>query len=91
MTTVLETILRMADAGESVDIIATAVGLKPGRVYMLLREHRPERRRKRRRTSDIPRQVLILHSTGIKPRRIAFLLGVTRAYIYRVLGEVESS
>jgi len=84
----LDQFLALADAGATVPQLCAASGLKPTRVYALLREHRPGRPRKpRRRTSDVPMKIRGLVATGIKPTRVAFLLGITPAYVYKVLGE----
>lgn len=87
----LNTILRLADAGVLVATIAAAVALTPGRVYALLRVHRPDRQRTPRPcTSDKPRAIRGLAGEGIRPARIAALLGVRRQYVYRVLGEARA-
>ncbi len=77
-------ILTMADAGESVEAIAAACDLTRGRVYTILRKHRPGRSRQpRRRTSSKPDQVRALCKMGTPVKRAAELLGVTRQYAYR--------
>lgn len=84
----LPTILQLADAGTSVADIAAAVDLTPGRVYGILRTERPDRTRSpRTRTSKVPNKVRALAAKGTKPARIAFVLGCSRAYVYRILGE----
>jgi predicted transcriptional regulator len=86
MTTTLDKILKRHDKGESVATIADALSVSPGWVYALLREHRPKRERKARRTtSDFPRMIAGLHKQGLKPARIAVALGISRAYVYRHL------
>lgn len=79
-------ILRLADRDTSVSDIADHLALTPGRVYTVLRQHRPDRPRKsRRETSELRPKILGLHDRGIKPSRIAFLLECSRAYVYRIL------
>lgn len=81
-------ILSRADAGETVAAIAAGADVTAGRVYAVLRKHRPNRARKLRvRTSRIPDQIRALDAIGTKPARIAFLLDVRRQYVYRILGE----
>ena len=54
--------------------------------YSILRRHRPDRPRKmRRRTSDMPYKICTLAARGIAPQRIAILMDVSRAYVYKVL------
>lgn len=82
----LATILSCADNGAHVEQIATALGVSTGYIYGVLREHRPTRTRKpRERTSDVPRMIAALAAEGHKPHRIAVMLGITRAYVYRHL------
>jgi hypothetical protein len=84
----LEDILARADAGESVVQIAATVEKSAGHVYAVLREHRPDRPRKAREaTSDIPRMIRGLSDGGMLPRRIAAVLGCSRAYVYRCLSD----
>lgn len=81
-------ILSLSDAGHPPDAIAHSLALSPTTVYAVLREHRPARPRKvRARTSDLPYRIRGLRGCGIKPARIAVLLGCSRAYVYRILGE----
>lgn len=80
-------ILQRHDAGELVAAIATAESCSQGYVYGVLREHRPKRKRKPRKcTSDKPAQIRGLAAT-MKPPRIAVVLGISEAYVYRVLSE----
>jgi len=82
----LATILRIADAGGTVEAMCAASGYKPTRVYAILREQRPDRpRQRRRRTSGIPDKVRGLTAQGIQPARVAFLLGISSAYVYMIL------
>lgn len=83
----LSQILSLADAGETVAAICIQTGLRPSRVYQLLRLHRPHRKRKRQPPPDSKVPVIRgLDGAGVPPKRIAALLGVSRAYVYRVLG-----
>jgi DNA invertase Pin-like site-specific DNA recombinase len=67
-------------------VVARALGVSVGTVYAALRAERPDRQRKARpRTSDLPYRIRGLAANGIKPRRIAELLEVSRTYTYRVL------
>jgi DNA invertase Pin-like site-specific DNA recombinase len=87
----IETILRLSDSGMPVAAIAEAAQLTQRRVYAILRENRPNRSRTpRKRTSDKPREILGLYERNINPAQIALVLGVTRSYVYRVLGEAHA-
>ena len=88
----LPTFLRLVDEGATVDALKAATGLQESRVYGLLRKHRPDRpRQKRRETSDKPRIVrgLAGEPYRIKPQRIAFLLDIAPAYVYKILGNQQ--
>lgn len=81
----LDEILKRSDRDESVASIAVATGKSPGWIYKVLREHRPNRPRKPRKvTSDLPETIRALASEH-KPSSIARRLGVSRAYVYKVL------
>lgn len=85
-------ILRLADAGEAVDAIAAHpdVGVTIGRVYAILRKHRPDRpRHARRRTSEKRPMIIGLLAQGIKPPRVAELAQVERQYVYRIMSELK--
>lgn len=82
----LARVLELADSDKPVAEIAADVKLTQGRVYAVLREHRPDRKRSPRPcTSDLPAKIKILFAEKIKPARIAVLLDVSRAYVYRHL------
>lgn len=84
----LEPILERHDRGEHAAQIADAVGVTAGYVYGILRDHRPQRKRKPRRpTSTKPAEIAALAATGATAARIAELLGVTKAYVYRHLAK----
>lgn len=86
MTTTLDKILTRADRGEPVTKIADALSLSPGYIYGVLRAERPKRQRKARETtSDMPRMIRGLQRAGLKPARIAVVLGITRQYVSKVL------
>jgi hypothetical protein len=86
MNPIVTKILKLADRGQSASDIAVTVSKSPGYVYSVLREHRPDRQRKAHKTrSDNPRMIAGLHDQGIKPARIAVVLGVSRAYTYSEL------
>lgn len=86
MTTPFAAILELSDAGQHPAQIAAALPVSLGHVYATLREHRPDRPRKQRRaTSDLPRMVRGLDAQGITVERIAVLLAITPAYVYRIL------
>lgn len=90
----LSKLLRLADKAPplSVEQIAAACDLSAGRVYAILREHRPDRARKpRRQTSVVPAKVRALHKRGTGAARIAALLGVKRQYVYRILAAGETT
>lgn len=84
-------ILSLSDSGEHPQAIALALTLPAGRVYAVLRQHRPKRTRKPRVcTSDVPEKVRGLRFVcGYEPPRIAALLDVSRAYVYRILAEAQ--
>lgn len=85
MSTLTEILVR-SDNGEHPGEIAEALDVTPGRVYAVLRQHRPNRKRKpRRRTSEKPAQIRALAAKGIKQGRIADLLDVTRQYVSKEL------
>jgi hypothetical protein len=88
----LTNILAAADAGEPVASIAAAHSLPPGRVYAILREHRPSRpRTPRQRTSAVPDKIRFLVKQGMAPGRVAVVLGCSRAYVYRALSGSENN
>lgn len=65
-------------------------GVPMGEVYAILRQQRPDRARAPRpRTSDVPAAVLQLRAGGIRVGCIATLLGVSRAYVHRIIAEAE--
>lgn len=83
-------ILEAADSGDPVAIIAKKFKVSPGRVYRVLDQHRPNRKRTpRTRTSPVPSQIVALAKSvpDTTATRIAFLLKVSRAYVYRILAE----
>ncbi len=87
----IATILRLCDAGKHPGEIAAALDIPAGRVYAVLREHRPDRKRKpRAHTSVLRSQILALAAIGTKPARIAMLLNVTRQYVYKVVDSQHS-
>lgn len=86
--TLPERIVELSDAGEQADAIADECECSPGYVYRILRDVRPDRKRKPRRlTAELPGQIRHLAKSDIKPARIAFLLDCSVAYVYRVLQE----
>ena len=89
MATLIERILKRHDDGErSVAKIAGAEGVSIGYVYGILREHRPDRKRKpRERTSERRKLILGLLAQDIKPRRVAFLTDCTPAYVYALIDQ----
>lgn len=93
MTTDLaDTILARSDAGEFPEAIAASSGMSLSYVYRVLRKERPERVRKpRRQTSELRDQVKSLLAAGIKPRRAAELLEISRTYAYRIASEPNVS
>ena len=86
-----DSILALHDAGNTPAAIASSLGISLSSVYTVLRAHRPDRKRApRARTSPLPAQIRGLVASGIKQRRVAYLLGVSPAYVYRILQqEVE--
>lgn len=83
-------VLRLADEGVRVEAMCAVTGIQRSQVYRILARHRPDRERQgRRRTSDLPRRVQGMFKEGIAPGRIAALLRVSRAYVYRIIGPVR--
>lgn len=69
-------------------VVASALAVSINTVYAVLRRYRPDRKRKPRpRLSDKRRQILGLASCGYKAARVAELVGVSKAYVYRVLAD----
>ncbi len=92
-TPTLRTILELHDAGHYPDAIAGAAYVSLGYVHGVLRRARPGRTRKpRERNSPLRAKILGLRAAGISPGRVAELLAneCSRAYVYRVLGEVQN-
>jgi hypothetical protein len=88
VTTSPAQILALHDAGQTVSAIASSANVSQGYVYALLRAERPERKRApRTRTSEVPAKIRFLSEQGIGAARVAVLLGVSRAYVYRVISE----
>ena len=82
--TTRDLIVTLDEQRVSVADIAKRTQLSVGRVYSVLRVERPERKRSPRpRTSDLPAKIKALAAQEIKPARIALLLNVSRAYVYR--------
>lgn len=81
----IQALLAHHDAGATVADLVRESGMGQTRVYALLKAHRPDRKRTRRRTSSVPAKVRGLVASGIKPARVAVLLGVSRAYVYACL------
>lgn len=79
-------ILSLSDQGTTPAAIASDLALPVGAVYAALRVGRPNRSRVRRpRTSEVPAKVLGLAAAGVAVPRVAALLGVSRAYVYRIM------
>jgi predicted transcriptional regulator len=79
-------LLEMADAGHTPLQIASALGTSKAAVWAVLRRERPARPRAARTpTSAVPAQVKALQAEGFGVGRIASLLGISRAYVYRIL------
>lgn len=87
MTDLLHSILKRHDRGEHVAEIAAAEDVGFGYVYGILREHRPDRKRKpRERNGEMRKKVLrsLSHGSDVK---IADKLGCTRQYVYKIRQE----
>lgn len=83
-------ILKRHDTGKDAAAIAGALGVSLSYVYATLRTWRPDRARKAHpKRSDEPRIIVGMFDRGHKPARIAACRGLSRAYIYRVLGEAN--
>jgi hypothetical protein len=82
-----ERILALSDEGNTPAQIAAAISTaKLPQIYATLRAERPNRKRAPRPcTSAIPATVLGMKAAGIREPRIANLLGVSRAYVYRIV------
>ena len=86
MSKKVDKILKAYDAGKSVAEIALFAEVTQGYVYLILRNQRPDRPRKKHVTrSDLPRVICELVAKEIKPSVVATALGVSRAYVYKVL------
>lgn len=72
MTPLVARVVLHSDLGKTPREIAQFVGLGLPKVYAILRIERPSRPR-------------ALAAEGVRVRRIAVLLGVSRAYCYRTL------
>lgn len=85
-------IVHLSDAGHHPAAIAKRLDVSLSTVYATLRRERHDRPRKPRpATSDLPRRIRILEAKGYKRARIATLLQVSRAYVYKVLSvEIDS-
>jgi transposase-like protein len=80
----LTALLHDADAGATVATLAAQHGLSASRVYRILREYRPVRARSPRpRTSKVPAKIQALAAAGCDVARVAELLDVSKAYVYR--------
>jgi hypothetical protein len=81
-------ILKRYDAKPDAAAIAAALGVSLSYVYSTLRAFRPNRARKAHpKRSDEPRIIVGMFDRGHKPARIAVSRGVSRQYVYRVLGD----
>lgn len=89
MNALSEAVLALHDSGQHAEQIANALDVPRGRVYAVLREHRPDRERKpRRRVSGLPAQIYFKRTVeGVKPCQIAKALQVSRQYVHKVLNE----
>lgn len=87
----LTQILQAADVGSRPEDIAVAIGINLSKVYYVLRVHRPERPRAQHRHKFNKTRFAIegMLGQGYLPGRVAKVLGVSRAYVYRVKGEVQ--
>lgn len=83
-------LLTDADAGTPPAALAKRYELSLSRVYAILREHRPDRARSpRSRSSALPDRIREMRARlpDTTQSRIAELLGISRAYVSRVLSE----
>jgi hypothetical protein len=88
MNPLVQSILARHDRGETVEQIRIAEGKGFGYVYSVLREHRPNRKRKpRARTSEKRKLIIGLLAAGIRAPRVAFLASCSPAYIYKLQDE----
>lgn len=87
MTNKVDSILKRHDAGEYPEAIAAAEQCSHSYVCGVLREHRPKRKRKpRRSTSELVPKIRGM-AARMTQARIAVVLGCSRAYVARVLSE----
>lgn len=83
-------ILARHDAGKDAAAIAATLSVSASYVYSVLREHRPDRKRKAHpKRSDEPGIIVGMFDQGHKPARIAISRGISRAYVYRVLVDAD--
>lgn len=87
-----DSILYLHDRGEhDVAAIAATCQVTPGYVYGVLREHRPNRKRKpRERTGKKRKAVLGLIAQGVKVGKIADRAKCSRAYVHMLINEVAA-
>jgi transposase len=79
-------ILARYDSTPDVAAIAEALDVSASYVYSVLREHRPNRKRKvHSKRSDLPSRIMAMHVKGIGAAKIAGKLEISRAYVYRHL------
>jgi hypothetical protein len=100
VTDPVKDICQRSDAGETPAQISAALAIPAGKVYAILRQHRPSRpRAPRTRTSEVPARVVALATpdgiktslaaVGIKAKDIAKECGVSEAYVHRIIQEAR--
>lgn len=81
-----EEIIRRVDAGQPPKDIAPALNVDRHRLYDVLRQYRPRRKRSRRPLVSARRPLaLALWQEGVRAARIAELLQISRARVYKLL------
>lgn len=81
-------ILRRTDAGQSPKEIAAALDMDVHLLYSVLRQYRPRRKRARRPFVSSKRPlVLAMWAEGIRAARIAEVLEISRARVYKMLSQ----
>lgn len=91
MDDLTERILEAADDHKSVPEIADICECGTARVYKVLNEHRPNRERRRRRTSSMRETIIGFLNANYHPLRVATLCGVSRQYVHQIKDQIAGT
>lgn len=85
----LAQLLQAADQGARAADIAASLGVTPAAVYSQLKKHRRGRKRSPRVEgfNETRFKIVGLLAAGHLPSRVAAVVGVSRAYVYKIQGE----